>query len=187
MEKGKTYSFDKMIKIKSLTGILVLMFIMQYTGSGQEKGCWGIFRGSQRLTGTISANLPDQPRLLWKFSTGEMIKSSPVVCQNKLVIGSADGTVWCLDLSGKEIWHTKTSNGSELNLLLDNRYISETLRNFVCVGSENGNNLKYKTKTRSWISQLVCFGETTFWLLEAMIIFYGVDAAAGKAEVEVRI
>ncbi len=102
--------------------ILLFLFFLVKSGTGQNSGCWNIFRGNQRLTGSISGNIPDKPKLLWSFPTGSMIKSSPVVCQDKIIAGSTNGTVYCLDMNGKLLWQFKSSNSIESSaLILENR------------------------------------------------------------------
>lgn len=101
--------------------LLTLIISLHMNVLGQEPGCWNIFRGNQRLTGSVSANLPAKPKLLWTFATGSMIKSSPVICNERVVIGTTEGTVYCLDLKGKLLWKFKASNSIEASaMILDN-------------------------------------------------------------------
>jgi outer membrane protein assembly factor BamB len=44
----------------------------------------------------------------WSYKTGGSVFSSPSVQQNKIVFGSADGYVYCLNDRGKEQWKLKT-------------------------------------------------------------------------------
>jgi eukaryotic-like serine/threonine-protein kinase len=58
-----------------------LVFIIGFIGNQvfpQATVSWPIFRGSQQLTGYSKTELPDQPKLLWTFQTGDNIKSAPV-------------------------------------------------------------------------------------------------------------
>jgi eukaryotic-like serine/threonine-protein kinase len=102
--------------------MIVITLLLPMTSYAQEPGCWPVFRGNQRLTGSVSAVLPDKPGLIWSFSTGSMIKSSPVACNDRIVVSSSDGTVYCLDLQGNKLWQFKTSNSIEASpLILGNR------------------------------------------------------------------
>src|SRR5690606_40007659 len=86
--------------------------------SAQSADSWPIFRGNQQLTGISKTELPNQPKLLWTFQTGDNIKSAPVVDQGKVVIGSTDGVVYCLDINGKLLWKFETSNTIEAPALI---------------------------------------------------------------------
>ncbi|HPT32460.1 MAG TPA: PQQ-binding-like beta-propeller repeat protein, partial [Prolixibacteraceae bacterium] len=105
--------------------IIFLFFLLIESPSlAQDTGCWNIFRGNERLTGSVSGNLPDSPKLLWTYSAGSMIKSSPVACQGKIIVTATDGHVICLNTAGKEIWKFKTSNSIEASaLILENQVI----------------------------------------------------------------
>jgi outer membrane protein assembly factor BamB/predicted MPP superfamily phosphohydrolase len=44
----------------------------------------------------------------WSYKTGGAIYSSPAAQQNKIVLGSTDGYIYCLNNNGKEQWKLKT-------------------------------------------------------------------------------
>jgi eukaryotic-like serine/threonine-protein kinase len=58
--------------------ILCYIFFAGFHEVGAQPG-WPIFRGNQQLTGTTSQQLPDAPKLLSSFPTGDDIKASPVI------------------------------------------------------------------------------------------------------------
>ncbi len=77
--------------------------------SAQKRGDpWPIFRGDASLRGVVGASEPrvtTPMKLGWTFTTGKAVKSSPVVAQGLLFIGSNDGKVYALDAkSGKKKW-----------------------------------------------------------------------------------
>lgn len=166
-----------------ITTLLMEAFIPE--AIAQERGCWGIFRGNQRLTGSLSANLPEKPRLLWNYSTGSVIKSSPVVCDNRIVAGSTNGAVYCLDMNGKLLWQFKTTNGFEAPaLLLDGKvYIGNLDGTLYALDLKTGKKVwEYKTENQivgsvNWIqsgkSIRLLVGSYDFYL-------HCVDAATGK-------
>ena len=84
-----------------ILSLLVALIITEL--SAQTTNCWNNFRGNQSLTGTTNVNIPENPKLLWSFQTGDNIKSAPVICDSKIVVASTNGTVFCLDLKGKLI------------------------------------------------------------------------------------
>lgn len=112
--------------------------------SAQTTDSWPIFRGNQQLTGVSKIELPDQPKLLWTFRTGDNIKSAPVVDQGKVVIGSTDGVVYCLDTNGKLLWKFETSNAIEAPALIH--------KNTVYIGNLGGNlyALDLTTGAKKW-------------------------------------
>ncbi len=167
-----------------VTAVLAFLFSV-FSAGAQEPGCWGIFRGNQRLTGSASASLPEKPELLWTFETKSMIKSSPVVCHDRIVTGVADGAVYCLDTKGRQIWKKTTSNGVEASALIFEKrvYIGNLDGTFYCLDLENGNELwQYKTENQiigsaNWVKTdkhtSVLFGSYDFYL-------HSVDAGTGK-------
>lgn len=84
----------------------------------QNNTCWNIFRGDQALTGTTIFELPRKPDVLWTFNTDDDIKASPVSCDNKIVFGTGDGFVYCLDVNGKLLWKVNTGNNIEAPALI---------------------------------------------------------------------
>ncbi len=111
--------------------IVLLLILFGIQGSTQNSNSWPIFRGDQQLTGTSRSELPDKPTLKWTFQTGDNIKSAPVVDQGKVVIGSTDGIVYCLDLQGKLLWKFETGNAIEAPALI--------YENTVYIGNLDGN------------------------------------------------
>jgi len=114
-----------------------------------------------------------------------MIKSSPVVCHDRIVTGVADGAVYCLDTKGRQIWKKTTSNGVEASALIFEKrvYIGNLDGTFYCLDLENGNELwQYKTENQiigsaNWVKTdkhtSVLFGSYDFYL-------HSVDAGTGK-------
>jgi len=95
-----------------------LLFVFVNDVFSQSSDSWPVFRGNQQLTGISGSSVPDNPELLWTFQTGDNIKSAPVVSDGKIVIGAANGIVYCLDTNGKLIWKFETSNSIEAPALI---------------------------------------------------------------------
>ena len=92
---------------------------------------WPIFRGNPALTGVANDNLPEKPALLWTFKTGGPVKSSAVIGDGLIFIGSEDGNVYALKFSeGKQVWAFKADSAVEAPPLLAG--------NSVFVGSMEG-------------------------------------------------
>jgi len=101
--------------------IVTFLIILSFGAVAQSSDSWPIFRGDQHLTGVSNTTLPESPNLLWIFETGDNIKSAPVVAKNKVVVGSTDGFVYCVDTSGELLWKFDTENSIEAPaLILDN-------------------------------------------------------------------
>jgi outer membrane protein assembly factor BamB len=75
---------------------------------------WFCFRGDQALQGVADVDLPDRLTLKWTFKTGAPIKSSAVIADGKVLIGSDDGHVYAVDAAtGQQIWIYKTGQLGE--------------------------------------------------------------------------
>jgi outer membrane protein assembly factor BamB len=172
---------------QTLKYILVFSLVILLSSAyGQDQGCWNIFRGNQRLSGSMSGNLPDQPKLLWSFSTGNMIKSSPVVCDDKIVIGSTSGIVWCLNTEGKPLWQFKTSNSIEAPaLILDGKvYIGNLEGILYAIDLKSGSKVWEYTTENQIIGSVNWYrsGNTTYLLVGSYDYYlHCVDAKTGKS------
>ena len=82
--------------MKKLISIIFSILLVQ-SGIGQAGNDWPVFRGDPALTGITSNRLPGLPKLLWSFQAGDDLRSSPVSGSGRIVAGSMDGTVYCLD------------------------------------------------------------------------------------------
>jgi outer membrane protein assembly factor BamB len=151
--------------------------------------CNGLFaassRGNQALVGLTSATLPQQVALKWSYKTGNEIKSTPVIAGNRIVVGSTDENVYCLDLNGKLLWKFKTDNAIEASALILNTtvYIGNLSGNFYAIDLLSG---KQRWKFRA-DNQIM--GAANWWtdgkknyLLVGSYDFYlrCLDASTGK-------
>jgi len=66
---------------------------------------WPNFRGAGPLSGFTTETLGTNPVLLWDAATSGSIKSSPIIAENKVFIGSDDEHLHTFDLqTGKRLW-----------------------------------------------------------------------------------
>lgn len=109
-------------------------------------------RGNRALSGLTSANLPLKVVLKWTFKTGQEIKSTPVIQGNRIVVGSTDENVYCLDLNGKLLWKYKTDNAIEASALILNTtvYIGNLSGNFYALDLLSGK-LRWKFRADNQI------------------------------------
>ena len=86
------------------------MFFQMPHVFAQAKDAWPIYRGDSGLHGITSVDIPDAPKVLWISKMASGTKSSSVIADEKIFIGSEDGTLYCLDFEGKVIWKLETKN-----------------------------------------------------------------------------
>ena len=94
-----------------------------------KDGDWPQHRGGQDLRGVASGKLGDKLKLLWTFETGDFTKSSAVVKDGLVFIGSDSKKLHAIDLkTGKEAWNYETELAIEAAPLVvgDVVYIGST-------------------------------------------------------------
>jgi len=75
-----------------------------------HSGGWESFRGNDKNTGYLPQSIDTPDKLLWSFETKKPLKSSPVIAQGILFIGSLDKKFLFVDaLSGKNLGSRKIS------------------------------------------------------------------------------
>jgi len=206
-ERGKTVMKDNPVNMKNILGIplrqpgwmipakrikqsgLIVIILLQIGMHSQiiysQDMCWSIFRGNQALNGVTKVEVPSQISQLWSFPTEGEIKSSPVVCGDKIVIASTDGNIYCLDNAGSLIWKFNTGNAIEAGaLILDGMvYIGNLDGSFFAIDIESGEkHWEYKTENQisgsaNWIEikgkKYLFVGSYDYYL-------HCIDAATGE-------
>jgi outer membrane protein assembly factor BamB len=72
---------------------------------------WTMFHHDARHTGSSYSTAPDNNNVLWNYTTGGAVSSSPAVANGKIFVGSHDGKIYCLDEDdGEEIWSYATGD-----------------------------------------------------------------------------
>jgi len=101
--------------------LLLTLIATNLAGWAADAPSWPIFRGDARLSGLAEGSLPNQMALLWSFKTGDAIKSSPVIGNGLVYIGSSDGKVYALNLTNGTVqWKFNTDDSVEAPPLLWN-------------------------------------------------------------------
>ena len=85
-----------------------------------HSGGWESFRGNDKNTGSVSQPIDIPNKLLWSFDTKKPLKSSPVIAQGVLFIGSLD----------KRLYFVDAFTGENLG----SRKISTSISSSACVG-----------------------------------------------------
>ncbi|NLF17110.1 MAG: PQQ-binding-like beta-propeller repeat protein [Lentisphaerae bacterium] len=81
---------------------------------------WPIHRGDARLTGRTPERLDESPALLWSVVLGSAPQGAPVIADGRVVVGTGDGLVHCLDLeTGRALWQASAGAAIEGPPLLD--------------------------------------------------------------------
>ena len=110
------------------------------TGLSQEMQNWNQFRGNQQLTGVSDSRIPSNIEIKWTFHTGSQIKSSPVISGQRIIIGSTNGNLYCLDLSGALLWKRQTGNAIEAPamILKEKVYVGNLDGTLFCLDLSDG-------------------------------------------------
>ncbi len=97
------------------------------------RGDWLMFHGGQGLLGRAAGTLTDTPMLLWKFKTEAEVKSSPVIQEGRVFVGSSDDCLYALDLAtGGKLWSYKTEDAIEgAPCVVDGRVFVGSADNFL--------------------------------------------------------
>jgi len=118
-----------------------------------QKARWPMFHGEPALAGLADGTLPDRLELVWRFKTRGAVKSSPVVGDGRVFVGSDDGCVYAIDfVRGAKVWAYETKGGVEAApLLLDGTvYVGSTDGFLYALDAATGR-LKWKYETGSQI------------------------------------
>jgi outer membrane protein assembly factor BamB len=100
---------SKVMKSKNiLTLILIALFTISATISYSEVTT---FRYNPKHTGESLYIGPQEPNLMWTYSTGSFITSTPAVDKNgKIYFGNHKGIVNCLSSTGEIVWTYQTGD-----------------------------------------------------------------------------
>jgi len=169
------------MKTFNLTKQLLLLIISVNAYAG-----WPEYRGGQHLPGKTDTPVPENIRLAWTFETGGEIKSTPVIQGNRIVLGSTDNKVYCLDLQGNPVWEFQASNAVEAPALIRNNtvYIGDLTGMFYALDLETGRKIwEYEAMNQisaaaNWWSD----GQREYILVGAYDYYlHAIDARTGKA------
>lgn len=83
----------------------------QNSDSNSDPNTWSMFRNSLSHAGNAASTAPTVSHLLWSYTTGGVVESSPAVSNGIIYIGSNDGKVYALSVAkGTLIWSCSTGN-----------------------------------------------------------------------------
>jgi outer membrane protein assembly factor BamB len=137
--------------------------------------------------GDLWALSTETHKVVWKYHTGGKIAGAPAMLNDRIVVGSYDGAVYCFTYDGKVIWKRSTSGALGVTdpfygtaaLAYNTVYLGSIGRHVFAFDLSNGGT-RWKTSTGAWIyaspavwKGLVLIGCFDTW-------FYALDAANGR-------
>ena len=133
--------------------LIVFLFSIPLLAQQKASNCWPSFRGDNQLSGNTAAPVSPPFKLLWTFKTGDAIKSSAVIFNDIIYIGSNDGNLYALTTAGQLKWKYNTKTAIEAPpLILDNTVFIGSLGGILFAFDANSGKLKWKYKTDGQIS-----------------------------------
>jgi outer membrane protein assembly factor BamB len=150
----------------------------------KEAGGWnGCFWGNNVYIGSYEGNIyaldRTTGRLVWKFSTGNVV-NPPILGGDLLYAGSWDNYVYCLDAgTGRLVWKFRT-NGINVRPVVEGGkvYIGSWDNNVYCIDALSGREI-WRFSTNGFVSYVnVLDGRLYFGSWDCN--FYCVDAETGK-------
>lgn len=113
---------------------------------------WPRFRGDPQFRGVAAGSLTDQLKLKWTFETDGPIKSSAVISNGSVFIGSDDGHIYAIDLAkGHKRWKYLTGGAVEAPPLVinDRLYVGAEDGIFYALHTSTGKEIwKYQTDAK---------------------------------------
>ena len=101
-----------------IAAVVCTIFLFSFVLIPFANADWTMFRADPSHSGAGTGNPVLTPTLLWKYTTGNMVESSPAVVDGVVYIGSGDGNVYALNATnGAKLWNY-TTGGSGLSRLL---------------------------------------------------------------------
>ena len=79
------------------------------SSSGSNSDDWPMFNHDLSHTGYSSSSAPKTNQVLWTFTTGDAVETSPAVADGMVYVGSDDGYVYALNVfNGSLVWKYNT-------------------------------------------------------------------------------
>jgi eukaryotic-like serine/threonine-protein kinase len=91
--------------------LLLLAYVAHHAPARATADCSSMFHGNPQHTGVCATDVRDM-KLLWRFPTGNMVRSTPAVVDGRVYVGSNDHHLYVLDArTGKVKWAFSTRGG----------------------------------------------------------------------------
>ena len=107
-------------------------FAPKVTAQQSSADDWPMFHADPSHSGTETGNAALTPTLLWSYTTGNMVASSPAVVSGVIYIGSGDDNVYALNATnGVKLWNYTSGSDVDSSPAVANGVIY--------IGSDDGN------------------------------------------------
>jgi outer membrane protein assembly factor BamB len=165
--------------------IFLLSLSIFFEVSAQSTVGWPNSRGNASMTGVTTASFPQKAKLKWSYDADGIFKSAPVISDGKIVVGSTNGDLLCLDMNGKLLWKFKTDNSIEAPALIQGGtvYTGNLSGTLVAIDLKTGTK-KWEYKTDNQISGAPAYtelnGKKIITVGSYDYFLHGVDALTGK-------
>ncbi len=114
----------------------------EYAGESLEVDWWPMWGHDLNHTGYSTSPAPDTNNIIWTYTTGSIVLSSPAVADGKVYVGSHDNNVYCLNAStGVHIWNYATGNSVSTSspAVADGKvYVGSYDYNVYCLNASTG-------------------------------------------------
>lgn len=102
-----------MFRLGASSLLVVLLAAFALAGFARaESAPWPVYGQNISHTGTSPHPVPEQPHVLWRFSTGAGIESNPIIAADGTVyVGSSDGALYALNPDGTLRWRFEAQGG----------------------------------------------------------------------------
>lgn len=164
--------------------LICCLMLLSVSASAAADAPWPMFRGNAALTGIANETLPDKPVQLWSFKTEGPVKSSPIIAEGKIFIGSDDMSVYALNFAdGKKVWSFKTEGAVESTPCYADGvvYVGSNDMNVYALNAADGT-LKWKYKTDGEVKAGPTINKGVLMIGSYDNKLHSVDAATGKAQ-----
>ena len=170
--------------MRQLIYILTTCLISTFSYA-QTATSWPNYRGTNILNGVSHSTLNTPLKLLWSYKTNDEIKSSPVISENMIYIGSMDGSLYAFNKSGNLKWKFKTngqimgsanwvSDGTTIQILVPSYDF-----NLYSINLDTGK-LKWKCETENYLNGAAATDNKTIVIGGCDSYLHIIDAKSGK-------
>lgn len=105
-----------------------------------EKDWWPMFQHDPSNTGFSQSTGPETNDISWTFKAKSMIYS-PVISDERIFLGTENSSVYCLDITGNNLWKSKTTGDMDSSPAVHNGkvFIGNNNGKIFCFDEMNGN------------------------------------------------
>ena len=121
--------------------VLVMLIMAPYVGSVLAETPAPMFRNNLARTGRSPESPPVNNTTLWDYRTEDPVKSSPVVADRRVYVGTMGGEILCLDaFTGQRVWSYRVQGGVESSPAVweDKVYVGSDDNYVYCLDASDG-------------------------------------------------